>query len=56
MARWQVEALIAGTGTQHSSGSTGSTTAVCWNPSETSRQQKPRQTSMRLWKDQTWPR
>ena len=42
--------------TQHSNGSIGSTTAVCWNPSGIPRQQKPRQTSMRHWKDQTWPR
>jgi len=42
--------------TPHSNGSTGSTTAACWNPSETSRQQRPRQTSTQPWKHQTWPR
>jgi hypothetical protein len=31
-----------------------STTAVCWNLSGISRQQKLRQTSTPLWKDQTW--
>jgi hypothetical protein len=41
--------------TPPSNGSTGSTTAACWNPSETSRQPKPKQTSTPLWKDQTWP-
>ena len=37
-------------------GWTGSTTADCWSLSEISHQPKPRQTSMQLWKDQTWPR
>lgn len=37
-------------------GSTGSTIAVCWSLSGISRQLKQRQTSMKLWKDQTWPR
>ena len=39
-----------------SSGSTGSTTAACSNPSETSRPQKPRQTSTQLWKLKPRPR
>jgi len=39
-----------------SNGSTGSTTAACWNPSGISRQPKQRQTSTQLWKDHTWPR
>lgn len=34
--------------TPPSNGSTGSTTAACWNPSETSRQLRPRQTSTQL--------
>ena len=34
----------------------GSTIADCWNPSGVSRQQKQRQSSTRLWKDQKWPR
>src|SRR6056297_3241212 len=42
--------------TPPSNGSTGSTTAACWNPSGISRQQRPRQTITQLWKDQTWPR
>ena len=39
-----------------SNGSTGSTTAAFSNPSGTFRQQRPKQTSTRLWKDQKWPR
>ena len=42
--------------TPHWNRSTGSTIAVYWSPSGISRQQKPRLTSMPLWKDQTWPR
>ena len=41
--------------TPPSNGLTGSTIAACWNQSEISRQQKPKQTSMLLWKDKTWP-
>ncbi len=37
-------------------GSTGSTTAVCLSRSGTSRPQKPRPTSMLLWKLKSWPR
>ena len=40
----------------HSNGSIGSTTAAFSNPSGTFRRQRPKQTSTRLWKDQTWPR
>ena len=42
--------------TPHWNGLIGSTTAVFSNPLGTSHQPKQRQTSMRLWKDRTWPR
>jgi putative transposase len=42
--------------TPPSNGSTGSTTAACWSPSETSRRQRPRPTSTPLWKLKPWPR
>ncbi len=40
----------------HSNGLTGSTTAACWDPSATSRQQRPKQTATQIWKLQKWPR
>ena len=42
--------------TPPSNGSTGSTTAACWSPTGTSRQQRPKQTITRLWILKTWPR
>jgi hypothetical protein len=42
--------------TPPSNGSTGSTPAACWNPSETSRQPRPKPTSTQLWKLKPWPR
>jgi len=42
--------------TQHSNGSTGSTTAACSSPPGTSRPQKPKQTTTQLWKMKPWPR
>ncbi len=42
--------------TNLSNGSTGSTTDACWNPSETFRQQRPKQASTQIWKLRSWPR
>lgn len=42
--------------TPHSNASTGSTIAACWNLSETSRRQRPKQTTTQLWKLRPWPR
>ena len=49
-------AVLRPSNTRPWNGSIGSTIAACWSLSGISRQMKQRQTSMPLWKDQTWPR